>query len=229
MAKLSAFFRRLLISLTSEDDDASSLPIPESRKGVVIILPSTPPAAPTETKFSIPPMVSQSCSASPRSSFRPMMKQMTIQNDSTDPIAHFHAASSKTNRFVNRRLSAPLIIHASTSHHARPHASAVVDARTENALMSPLQRLSLSGTTAYHNNSITSLGHSAAGLATASPRFETHSSSLNLSPSNSINLPSSLNNISPASGRSMSLSSVALSVRRAAHLRLLALQLLDSI
>ena len=201
MAKLSAFFRRLLISLTSEDDDASSLPIPESRKSVVIILPSTPPAVPTETKFSIPPMISQSCSASPRSSFRPMIKQVTIQNDSTDPIAQFNVASSKTNRFVNRRLSAPLIIHASTSQHSRPHASAIVDERTEDALMSPLQRLSLTGTAVYQNNSITSLGQSAAGSANASPRYDTHSSSLNLSPSNSINLPSSLNNISPASGR----------------------------
>jgi len=130
-----------------------------------------------------------------------MIKQTTIQIDSNNGNSHLNFLSSNIPKPTNRRLSAPLITHASTFH--RQHRSAIVHESTEEALISPLHRLSLStaGTSVSHNNSVNSLGTSATCSTNASPRIDAHSSSFNLSSSNSINLPSSLNNISPASGR----------------------------
>jgi len=199
MAKLASFFRRIFTSVTSDDDYPSS----QSRRSIVIIPPLTPPLiSTTKTAFQIPTNTSRSCSTSPRPSSRTMIKQTTIQIDSNTGNSHMKFLSSNIPKTSNRRLSAPLIIHASTFH--RQHRSAIVHESTEKALISPLQRLSLSstaGTTVCHNNSVHSLGTSATCSANASPRTDAHSSSFNSSPSNSINLPSSLNNISPASGR----------------------------
>lgn len=200
MARLTSFFRRIFNSIVSDDECPST----ESRKSIVIIPPLTPP--PIRTAKPISPIInntSRSCSTSPRPTNRGMIKQTTIQADDEDDNTHLNLVRSNIHKSTNRRLSAPLIIHAST-HHYRQHRSAVVDESGEEALISPLQRFSLSsttGTSVYQNNSVNSLGTSAAGSANASPRNDVHSSSLNLSPSNSINLPSSLNNISPASGR----------------------------
>lgn len=195
MAKLTSFFRRIFTSITSDEE----YPTSESRKSIVVIPPLTPPSIISPKK--LPPNTIRSCSASPRPANRSMIKQTTIQIDSNHGNSHLNFLSSNLPKSTNRRLSAPLIIHTSIYH--RQHRSAIVDETTEEALISPLQRLSLSsttGTSVYHNNSVHSLGTSATGSANASPRNDVHSLSLNLSPSNSINLPSSLNNISPASG-----------------------------
>jgi hypothetical protein len=133
-----------------------------------------------------------------------MAKRTTIQVDNQNGSGHMNLILSNMHKPINRRLSAPMIVHAST-HHYRQHRSVVVDESFEEAvLISPLQRLSLSsptGTFPYQNNTVNSLGTSAAGSANASPRHDVNSSSFNLSPSNSFNLPSSLNNVSPTSGR----------------------------
>jgi len=196
MAKLTSFFRRIYNAIVSDDEYPST----ESRKSIVIIPPLTPPPIPTtKPVFPILNNTSRSCSASPRPTNRGMIKQTTIEVDNQDGNRRLNLMHKST----NRRLSAPLIIHSST-HHYRQHRSAIVDECFEEALISPLQRLSLSsttGTSVYQNNSVNSLGTSAAGSANASPRNDVHSPSFNLSPSNSINLPSSSNNISPASGR----------------------------
>jgi hypothetical protein len=193
MAKLATFFRRIFNSITSDDDYSPS----ESRKNIVVMPPLTPTFIHQTTTNT-----SQSCSASPQPSSRLMMKQTTIQVDSDHYNAPLNSLSSNIRKPTNRRLSAPLIIHASTLH--RKHRSAIVDESIEKALISPLQRPSLSsttGTSVHHNNSAYSLGTSDAASANASPRHDARSASFNLSSSNSINLPSSLNNISPASGR----------------------------
>lgn len=196
MAKLTSFLRRMFTSITSDDEYSTS----EPRKSIVIIPPLTPPSIISSNK--LPPNTIRSCSASPRLITRSIIKQRTIQVDSRQHgNSHLNFLSSNTSKSTNRRLSAPLIIHASTHH--RLHRSAVFDEAIEEALISPLQRLSISSPTAnsiHHNNSVNSLGTSAGGSANASPRNDAHSLSLNLSLSNSINLPNSLNNISPASG-----------------------------
>jgi hypothetical protein len=199
MAKLASFFRRIFTSVTSDDDFPSS----QSRRSIVIIPPLTPPSISTSKITSqIPTNTSRSCSASPQPSSRTIIKQTTIQIDGNNGNSHLNFLSSNIPKPTNRRLSAPLIIHASTFH--RQHRSAIVHESTEEALISPLQRLSLSSTAGIsvcHNNSVNSLGTSATCSTNASPRIDARSSSFNLSSSNSINLPSSLNNISPASGR----------------------------
>jgi hypothetical protein len=188
MAKFGSFFRRLITSFTSDDDYSSSTIPPESRRSVVII--------PTVTT------TSRSCSTSPRPTFRSITKQTTIQVDNIkNGNSNSNFLSSNTYK-PNRRLSAPLIMHASTHQH-RKQRSGIVNESIQEALVSPLQRLSLSSTTGNslnYNNSVNSLGTSV-GSVNASPRNEPHSSSLNLSPSNSINLPNSLTNISTLSGR----------------------------
>ncbi len=191
MAKLVSFFRRLFPSIQSDEEICPSSS--DSRKSTVIIPPLTPPAVSIRKPT---PSVSRSCTTTPRT----ITKQTTIQVDSPNGHPHVYNLTSKLPKPSNRRLSAPLIIHAST---LRQHRSTVVDGSTEEALISPLQRLSLSsttGTSIHHNHSVNSLGTSAAGSAGASPRNEL-SSSFNLSPSNSIHLPSSLNNISSVAGR----------------------------
>ena len=202
MAKLTSFFRRIFNSIVSDDECPST----ESRKSIVVIPPLTPPSIPTAKPIS--PIInntSRSCSTSPRPTNRALMtKRTTIQVDNQNGNAHMNLLLSNMHKPTNRRLSAPLIIHASTTHHYRQHRSVAVDESSEEALISPLQRLSLSsptGTSPYQNNNVNSLGTSAAGSANASPRHDVNSSSFNLSPSNSFNLPSSLNNISPTSGR----------------------------
>lgn len=207
MAKLGSFFRRLFTSLTS-DNECSSSTIPDSRKSIIIIGPFTPPppklsqtdTAPAATQtFQLTANTTQSCSVTPRV----IVKQRTIQIDgSGNENLKPNFLSSTTNKCCNRRLSAPLIIHAST-HQYRPHRSAVVDETVEQALISPLQRLSLTsntGNSVCHKNSITSLGTSP-GSVSGSPNHDAHSSSLNLSSSNSNFLLNSLNHISPTSGR----------------------------
>jgi hypothetical protein len=196
MAKLGSFFRRLFTSIISDDNCSSPSSVAEPRQSIMIIPPLTPQPVSTITIPREPIITTRSCSASPRLASRVITKQTTIQIDSSDGNSIPHFLPSNTNKFINRRLSAPLIIHASTHH--RQCRSAIVDESIEEALISPLQRLSLSstaGTTVYHNNSVHSLGTSAGGSAGASSRNDVRSSC------NSINLPSSLNNISPASGR----------------------------
>jgi len=190
MAKLASFFRRIFTSITSDDNCSSS----DSRRSIVVIPPVTSPIVLTTNN-------SRSCSASPRPSSHTMIKQTSIQHDINHGDSHVNCLPSNIRKPANRRLSAPLIIHGSIH---RQHRSAIVHESTEEALISPLQRFSLSsttGTSVYHNNSINSLGTSAGGSANASPRNDAHSLSFNLSPSNSFNLPSSLNNISSVSGR----------------------------
>jgi hypothetical protein len=198
MAKFAIFFRRLFTSFNSDDDEISSSSIPDTRRSV-IITPSV--LTPLPISKTTTPNTSHSCSASPRPAHRTITKQTTIQIDSyNNGNPNSNLLLSNTYKY-NRRLSAPLIIHASTHH--RKQRSAIVDESTEEALISPLQRLSLSSTTGnsvHHNNSVNSLGTSI-GSVNASPRIDPHSMSLNLSSSNSINLPSSLTNISPSSGR----------------------------
>ncbi len=204
MAKLTSFFRRIFTPITSDDDYPSSS---DSRQTIVIVPPLTPPSVSTTKPISqLTVNTTRSCSASPRPIIRTMTKQTTIQVDSNHGNLQLNSVSSNIHKSTNRRLSAPLIIHASTTHHHhfRQHRTAVVDESIEEGLISPLQRLSLSSTTGtyiYNNSSVNSLGPSTVGSANASPRNDVHSSSVNLSPSNSINLPSSLNNISHASGR----------------------------
>lgn len=180
MAKVTSFLRRIFTSILSEDDCPSTT---DSRRSLVIMPPLTSTTNVTTTR---------SCSASPRM----LSKQTTIQLDSPRVRSQIHLIGRST----NRRLSAPLIIH--TSIHPRQHRSTIVDESTEETCLSPFQRLSLSsttGTTSIHpNSSVHSLGTSTAGSASTSPRHDLNFSSLNLSPSNSINLP---NNLSPASGR----------------------------
>ncbi len=213
MAKLGSFFRRLFISFTSDDDDysppppvpppSSSSSISPSRKHIIILPPLTPRLESKTIISQMNPITSRSCSSSPRLSYRPITKQTTIQIDNTNrENSTVNFLSSQKTKSTNRRLSAPLIIHVSTRHH-RQYRSAIVDESLEEALIFPLQRLSLSsttGTSVHHNNSVNSLGTSVGGSPSASPRNDAHSQSLNLSSSNSFNLPSSLNNISPASG-----------------------------
>ena len=196
MAKFGSFFRRLFTSLVSEDQDSDPFPSAQSRKSIVIISPSTPPLP---GRPALHPVTSRSCSASPRLPSHPMTKQKTLGADSEPGAEHVRPVLPKTHKVINRRLSAPLIIHTGT-YHSRQRSSAIVDECDEDALISPLQRLSLSSTTgsspAYQNYMSNSLGTSAADSSSASPRND-----LYLSSSNSINLPSSLNTISPASGR----------------------------
>ncbi|CAF1298493.1 unnamed protein product [Adineta steineri] len=212
MAKLGSFFRRLFTSFNTDVDcpsatttTTSSSSITYCQKNVIIIPPLTPPliSKPTISYVNLHP--SRSCSTSPRPQYRVITKQKTLhidRNNNGNSKSNF--LSSNTTKSTNRRLSAPLIIHASTHLHQK-HRSAIVDQNMEEALIFPLQRLSLTSTTGtsvhhhHHNNSVNSLGTSA-GSPCPSPRFDVHSSSLNLSPSNSINMPSSFNNISPASG-----------------------------
>ncbi|CAF0984922.1 unnamed protein product [Rotaria sp. Silwood1] len=202
MAKLGSFIRRIFTSFTS-DNDCSSSPIPDSRKSIVVIsslTPSSQSSVPTTTKLSqLTAHTSLSCSTSPRA----ITKQTTMQIDSNkNGNSNSNFLSSNINKCINRRLSAPLTIHASAHHH-RQYRSAIVDETIEQALISPLQRLSLSstaGTSAYNNNnSVNSLGASG-GSVSGSPYNDAHSSSLNLSLSNSSFLPSSLNHISSTSG-----------------------------
>ena len=188
MAKFTSFFRRIFTSLLSEDECSSST---DARKNIVLI----PPLPSSSNNNSSNIQTTRSCSASPRL----LTKQTTIQHDN-------HRVRTQINfmpRSTNRRLSAPLIIH--TSIHPRQQRSNIVDGTTEETTEPPVQRLSLSSTTGTtsvcHNSSVHSLGTSAADSASTSPRHDMHFSSLNLSPSNSINIPNSLNNFSPASGR----------------------------
>lgn len=196
MAKFGSFFRRLFTSLISEDHDSDPFPASHPRKSIVIISPSTPPLPASVARTTLPPVTSRSCSASPRLPYRTMTKQTTLGADSDPRVDHVNKpVLPKTHNVINRRLSAPLIIHTGP-HHPRQCSTTIVDECDEDALISPLQRLSLSSATgsspAYHSYTINSLGTSAAD----SPRAD-----LYLSSSNSINLPSSLNTISPASGR----------------------------
>lgn len=199
MAKFGSFFRRLFTSLVSEENDSPIFPSTQSRKSIVIISPSTPPLFPNKCSTH----GSRSCSTSPRVAYRTVTKQATLQMES-------HRYPSTKPKSSNRRLSAPLIIHTSIHHSPRssggPVAASALDESDEDALISPLQRLSLSSTTGststHPTYSINSRGTSAAGSANASPRTDMHLPLMNLSPSNSIHLPSSsLNTISTASGR----------------------------
>lgn len=180
MAKVTSFLRRIFTSILPEDDCPST----DSRRSLVIMPPLT-------STTHIP--TARSCSASPRT----ITKQATIQLDNYRVRSQMNLIGKST----NRRLSAPLIIHASI--HPRQHRSTIVDESTEETTLSPFQRLSLSSTTGtasiHPNSSVQSLTTSTAGSASTSPRHDLNFSSLNLSPSNSINLP---NNLSPASGRS---------------------------
>ncbi|CAF4120661.1 unnamed protein product [Rotaria socialis] len=213
MAKLGSFFRRLLISIASDNDcssSSSSSSVPVSQNNVVAVQPLTKRSSTksdtitiTTTKSQLTTNISQSCSTSPHA----MIKQTTAQADSNrNESPNLNLLSSNTNKCFNRRLSAPLITHASI-HHSRLYHSGVVDETIEQALVSSLQRLSLSSTTgtttAYnnnHHNSINSLDASGGGSVNGSPHNDAHSSSLNLSLSNSIFSPSSLNHISSTSG-----------------------------
>lgn len=216
MAKLGSLFRRFFTSLTS-DNDCSSSPLsspsaPVARKSIVLIQTPTESSSSKSATLSITTTktvattcqldtkTSQSCSTSPRT----MTRQPIIYTDShSSESQNSNFLSSYTNKNVNRRLSAPLIVHASTQHQ-RSHRSALLDQTVEEALISPLQRLSLSsstGTSACNkNNSVNSLGASG-GSISGSLHNDVHSSSLNLSLSNSALSPSSLNHISPTSGR----------------------------
>ncbi|UJR20775.1 hypothetical protein I4U23_023889 [Adineta vaga] len=202
MAKLSSFFRRLFTSLTSDVDNSSSI-VSDGRKNIVIIPPPTPTYIPKRTSGHSNVRISRSCSPTPRPQYRAITKQTTIHIDHChNENSNVNLLPSNTTKAVNRRLSAPLIIHASTHYYQRKHRSAIVDENLEEALIFPLQRLSLSsttGTSIHHNTSVHSLGTSI-GSPCPSPRHDIQSPSLNLSPSNSINLPSPLNNISSASG-----------------------------
>ncbi|CAF1122397.1 unnamed protein product [Rotaria sordida] len=207
MAKLGSFIRRLFSSFTS-DNDCPSSPTLDTRKNIVVIsslTSSSQSSVPTATTIIKPSQLishtSRSCSTSPRS----IIKQTTMQIDSNkNGNSNSNFLSSNTNKCINRRLSAPLIIHASTHHHHHNlYRSAIVDETIEQALISPLQRLSLSstaGTSIYNNNnSVNSLGASG-GSISGSPHNDVHSSPLNLSLSTSSFLPSSLNHISSTSG-----------------------------
>ena len=189
MAKFGSFFRRLFTSLVSDEPDAPLSPPHQSRKSIVIISPSTPPA--TSRKSPTTRLLhssSRSCSTSPRFAYRTVRKQSTMP---LEPAHSPYSYPSNKTKVSNRRLSAPLIIHSSI-HLPALRPSAVVDENDEDALISPLQRLSLSSTNG-----------SAAGSANASPRNDVHHSSRNLSPSNSIHVTSSaLNTVSSVSGRS---------------------------
>lgn len=190
MAKLTTFFRRIFTSFTLDEDSPASS---DSRKSVLII----PPLSPSQTKIYSPQKTSYSCSPSPRLTTRFMIKQTTIQID------HIHDNNSSTDskssppsipKINNRRLSAPMIIHASTIHPFRQQRSPVVSESAEEDLISPLQRLSSSSIN--HNNSVHSLGPSVSCSASTSPRHDRH-----LSPSNSMNTP----NFSPTTGTPPSL------------------------
>lgn len=183
MSKLTTFFRRIFTSLTSDDDSPTSS---DSRRSVVLIPPAS---SPSQTKV-FPPQTSYSCSPSPRSTTRVMIKQTTIQIDHINDNHSPTNSSSYPRKINNRRLSAPMIIHASTIHPFRQQRSPVVSETTEEELISPLQRLSLSSIN--YNNSVHSLGQSGSCSASASPRNDAH-----LSPSNSINI----SNFSPTTGR----------------------------
>lgn len=207
MAKFGSFFRRLFTSLVADENDTPIYSTSQSRKSIVIISPSTPPALTRKYPPHRLTNASRSCSTSPRFAYRTVTKQATIHMEPHHSPYQYPVTKGKVS---NRRLSAPLIIHSSV-HHPRPCCpSAVpedpVDENDEDALISPLQRLSLSSTngssSTHPNYSISSRGTSATGSANASPRNDYHFSSVNLSPSNSIHLPSSsLNTISSASGR----------------------------
>jgi hypothetical protein len=199
MAKLGSFFRRIFTQNSSDGHSSSSVLTTEPKKTVLIIPPSSP------SKL---PITSRSCTVSPRPSSRMVIKQTTIHHDNNiNETSNTNFLSSNTYRINDRRLSAPLIIHSSTYHGQ--YRSTTVNESIEEALISSLHRLSLSSptaTTAHPSNSINSLGTNSIGSACASPRPDVRSASLNLSPSNSLILPSSLsnnlvNNISPASGR----------------------------
>ena len=223
MAKLGSFFRRLF-SPNSSDLQNSSPSLPhEPRQS---LLSCSPPKvlAPAGNE-----MLTRSCCTSPRLPTQTILKQTTINIDSTEESASSNFLSSNTSKINDRRLSAPLIVHTSNHTHSQYH-STPVNETTEEALISSLQRFSLSSTTgptAVQGNQ--SLGPSRSGSISTSPRADVRSASFNLSPSNSnsLILPSSLsnnllNNISSASGRLRAVQFSVLScsrdkLQRAAH------------
>lgn len=214
MAKLGSFFRRLFSPSADMTSPTTPLHVESSPK--LVVFPSS--AMTSEAKISKALEVTNpSRSSSPcPSTAHTMIKQTTVTVDGSETSPRSNFLSSHTQKTNDRRLSAPMIIHTSVPSH-QPFQPTVVDETTEEALISSLQRFSLSTPTATSSSvalpttmqSNHSLGPSRSGSISASlQRPDTRSASFHLSPSpsNSQILPSSLsnnllNNVASASGR----------------------------
>ncbi|CAF0897379.1 unnamed protein product [Rotaria sp. Silwood1] len=202
MAKWGSFFRRLFTSTSSDNQYSSSSSSSlksESRKSILVMSPLSPSKS---TKSPLTTKTNQSYSASPRSSPRTMIKQITLNPDNRNKTLHSNFLSSDVDKTNMRRLSAPLIIHTSTHHHPQ-YSSTIVNESTEEALLSSLQRLSVSSsttTTACPNNSFHSLGINNEGSTSPLSRPDVRSASLNLSLSPSSLSNNLVNNILSTSG-----------------------------
>jgi hypothetical protein len=184
MAKLGSFFRRLFSPSFFDDRNSSS---------------SSSTTIPSTSKLT--KLTTQSCTSSPRI----VVKQTTLNAESTNNAIKSNYLSSDINKANIRRLSAPLIIHSSI-HHPPQYPSTIVNENTEEALLSSLQRSSLSSstTTAHPNHSIHSLANSSGGgssLGSPLSRSDVRSASFNLSTSPSMTSNTLANNISSTSGR----------------------------
>ena len=216
MAKLGSFFRRLFSPSADMTSPTSSLTVESSPISLVF-----PSSSASKVMICKPiEIISQSSNVSSRSTpTHPMIKQITVNINGNGESSSTNFLSSHTNKTNDRRLSAPMIIHTSITSHQQFH-STVVNESTEEALISSLQRFSLSTpttTTTPTSTIITpttiqsphSLGPSRSGsISTSLPRPDVRSASFHLSPSssNSLILPTSLsntllNNISSVSGR----------------------------
>ncbi|CAF3528373.1 unnamed protein product [Rotaria sp. Silwood1] len=202
MAKWGSFFRRLFTSTSSDNQYSSSSSSSlksESRKSILVMSPLSPSKS---TKSPLTTKTNQSYSASPRSSPRTMIKQITLNPDNRNKTLHSNFLSSDVAKTNMRRLSAPLIIHTSTRHHPQ-YSSTIVNESTEEALLSSLQRLSVSSsttTTACPNNSFHSLGINNESSTSPLSRPDVRSASLNLSLSPSSLSNNLVNNILSTSG-----------------------------
>ena len=210
MAKLGSFFRRLFTPNPSDHTGLSPVVISEPRKSLLIFPPTSPSkfgrSRPNETG-------SRSCHVSPGPPAQTKVKQTTCNRDNTSDTSTSNFLSSHTNKSNDRRLSAPLITHPTTTHHHPHYRSTTIDETTEVVLISSLHRVSSStAVTSQTHHSAHSLGTSRDETGCVSPRPDTRSASFNLSPSvsNVLILPNSLSTnpltaVSPTTGRCRSL------------------------
>ncbi|CAF0928221.1 unnamed protein product [Rotaria sordida] len=194
MSKLGSFFRRIFSS-TSSDNQCPSPSLKSEFEDVPV---NAPLSSSKSTKSNLTTKTTQSCSTSPRT----VIKQQTINTDNRNESSNSNFLSSHVDKINMRRLSAPLIIHTSTRHHPQ-YSSTIVNESTEQALLSSLQRLSVSSsttTTAGPNSSIHSLGINDGGSTSPLTRPDVRSVSFNLSLSPSSLSNNLVNNILPTSG-----------------------------
>jgi hypothetical protein len=221
MAKLGSFFRRLFSPSADMTSPTSSLPVESQPKLLVFPSSSMSTKGTISNALEVKTSSSSSRSVSPRSATtHTVVKQTTVNNDGSESRPSPNFLSSHTNKTNDRRLSAPMIIHTSAPSYYQQQQQqqqelhpAIVDETTEEALISSLQRFSLSSASAatmtiQSNNSLGPSRSGSISIALQRPDVRSASFHLSPSPSNSLILPNSLsnnllNNNSSIAGRSL--------------------------